>query len=146
AAFTVRTDWVAFRFASRHKGLNPFENVLSPSTVSGLDVDWTGATSSSVRSSPAVVGGVVYVGSDDGHLYAFPASCGSGNATCTPLWHAATSAGVFSSPAVANGVVYVGSEDGNLYAFPASCGTGNATCTPLWHAATGSFVQSSPAV
>jgi hypothetical protein len=72
AAFTVRTDWAAFRFASRHKGLNPFENVLSPYTVSGLDVDWSGATSNAVESSPAVLGGVVYVGSDDGKLYAFP--------------------------------------------------------------------------
>jgi outer membrane protein assembly factor BamB len=145
AAFTVRTDWAAFRFGHRHKGLNPFENVLSPATVSGLDIDWTGNIGGGVFSSPAVAGGVVYVGSDDHKLYAFPASC-SGDATCTPLWHATTRGIVETSPAVANGVVYVGSNDDDLYAFPASCGTGNAPCTPLWHATTGNAVRSSPAV
>jgi outer membrane protein assembly factor BamB len=89
---------------------------------------------------------VVYVGSEDGSLYAFPASCGTGNATCTPLWHGATGSFVESSPAVANGVVYLGSEDHNLYAFPASCGTGNATCAPLFRAPTGDSIESSPAV
>jgi outer membrane protein assembly factor BamB len=56
-------------------------------------------------------------GSNDGNLYALPASCGSGNATCTPLWHATTGNAVDSSPGAVNGVVYVGSNDGNLYAF-----------------------------
>jgi outer membrane protein assembly factor BamB len=87
----------------------------------------------------------VYLGSAEVNLYAFPASCGTGNATCTPLWHATTGNLVATDPAVANGVVYVGSLDDNLYAFPASCGTGNATCTPLWHATTGGTV-SDPAV
>ena len=64
-----------------------------------------------MQSSPAVANGVVYIGSSDGNLYAFPASCGTGDATCTPLWHAAIGA-TFSSPAVANGLVYIGSSDG----------------------------------
>jgi outer membrane protein assembly factor BamB len=69
-----------------------------------------------VRSSPAVANGVVYVGSDDGRLYAFGAG-GCGAATCAPLWSYATGSAVRSSPAVANGMVYVGSDDGRLYAF-----------------------------
>ena len=32
---------------------------------------WTANTGDAILSSPAVVGGVVYVGSDDGKLYAF---------------------------------------------------------------------------
>jgi hypothetical protein len=32
-AFLVRTDWAQFRFSLKHKGLNPYENVLSPATV-----------------------------------------------------------------------------------------------------------------
>jgi outer membrane protein assembly factor BamB len=64
-----------------------------------------------------VANGVVYVGSFDHNVYAFPASCGSGNAICTPLWQGTTGAAIESSPAVVNGVVYAGSDDGNLYAF-----------------------------
>jgi outer membrane protein assembly factor BamB len=82
----------------------------------------------------------VYVGSQDGKLYAFPASCTS---PCSPLWSAATGSYIFSSPAVANGVVYVGSDDGKLHAFPASC---SDPCSPLWtSAATGGGIES-PAV
>jgi hypothetical protein len=68
-----------------------------------------------VRSSPAVAGGVLYVGSFDHRLYAFDAS-GCGAAACSPLW---TGRGgeIFSSPAVADGVVYVGANDGKLYAY-----------------------------
>ena len=64
-----------------------------------------------VYSSPAVANGVVYVGSDDGNVYALNASTGA------KLWSYTTGSYVDSSPAVANGVVYVGSSDGNVYAF-----------------------------
>jgi hypothetical protein len=101
-----------------------------------------------VFSSPAVANGVVYVGSDDGNLYAFNAS-GCGSSTCAPAWTAFTATagggGVESSPAVANGVVYVGSVDHKLYAFTAS-GCGSSTCSPVWTGTTGDIVESSPAV
>jgi len=54
---------------------------------------------------------VVYVGSNDGKLYAFDA------ATCALLWTATTGLNTPSSPALANGVVYVGSTDHKLYAY-----------------------------
>jgi hypothetical protein len=86
---------------------------------------------------------MVYVGSDDGKLYAFNASDG------TPLWTGATGGAVDSSPAVAGGVVYVYSNDGNLDAFSAS-GCGAATCSRLWTGAIGFVLggvnPSSPAV
>ena len=50
-------------------------------------------------SSAAVADGVVYVGSDDGNLYALNASTGA------KVWSYFTRDGVSSSPAVANGVV-----------------------------------------
>ena len=107
---------------------------------------WSGSIGAvtTVESSPAVSGGVVYVGSDDNKLYAFDAD-GCGAATCNPLWTATTGGDIESSPAVANGVVYVGSEDDKLYAFDAD-GCGAATCRPLWTATTGDNVDSSPAV
>lgn len=53
-------------------------------------------------SSPAVANGVIYVGSDDKHVYAF-------GRDGERLWASATAkTEVVSSPAVANGVVYVG--------------------------------------
>jgi eukaryotic-like serine/threonine-protein kinase len=55
----------------------------------------------------------VYVGSDDGNLYAFDASTGA------ILWTASTGGVIISSPAVSAGLVYVGSADNLLYAFTA---------------------------
>ncbi|MGH2493541.1 MAG: PQQ-binding-like beta-propeller repeat protein [Ktedonobacteraceae bacterium] len=52
-------------------------------------------------------GGVVYVGSFDGMLYAFSAA-GCQKATCDAL---------YASPAVANGVVYIASLDHRVYAY-----------------------------
>jgi glucose dehydrogenase len=92
------------------------------------------ALGSQVDSSPAVANGVVYVGSDDGDLYALNASTGA------ILWSYTTGGPVTSSPAVVNGVVYVGSSDRNVYALNASTGA------KLWSYTTAAIVRSSPAV
>jgi len=82
-----------------------------PKTCTPLSSAATG--NSIIASSPAVAGGVVYVGSLDGKLYAFSASgstnCSGTPKTCTPLWTAATGTAIVSSPAVATGVVDFGS-------------------------------------
>src|SRR5205823_4725350 len=68
---------------------------------------WTATTGGNVRSSPAVAAGVVYVGSDDGMLYAFPAGTGTAAGcsgtpkTCNPLWTTPSGFAIGSSPAVA---------------------------------------------
>jgi outer membrane protein assembly factor BamB len=97
-------------------------------------IDGTTPSLLSRASSPAVVGGVVYVGSDAGKVYAFDAQTGARR------WATTTGDIVRSSPAVVGDVVYVGSDDGNLYALDA------ATGTPRWTATIGSRVVSSPAV
>jgi outer membrane protein assembly factor BamB len=71
---------------------------------------WAFRTGGSVFSTPAVADGVVYVGSDDNHLYAVDAVTGK------KRWAFRTGSGVESSPAVVGGVVYVGSKDSMLYA------------------------------
>src|SRR6266568_9685656 len=43
ATFTVRTDWTRFHFDLADTGLNPYENVLGTSNVSGLAPKWTAA-------------------------------------------------------------------------------------------------------
>jgi outer membrane protein assembly factor BamB len=134
AAFTVRANWPQFRDAPTHRGFSTTENVLSPSSVSGLDNDWSYATGGQVNSSPVVASGAVYVGSVDGSLYALNASSGA------LLWSFAAGASIEQSPAVANGVVYVGSNGDNVYALNASSGA------LLWSYDTGGQVNSSPAV
>jgi outer membrane protein assembly factor BamB len=139
-------DWTQFRYGSDHTGFNPVEITLSATNVANIREAWFGSTGGHVVSSPAVVNGVVYVGSEDGKLYAFPVACGTGGVACSPMWTGQTGQGIESSPAVVNGVVYVGSNDGNLYAFPAACGTGGAVCSPMWTGNTGNAIEASPVV
>jgi len=95
---------------------------------------WRTETGRGVSSSPAVVDGTVYVGSDDRHLYALAASDGSEN------WRFETGDRVTSSPAVVDGTVYVGGNDGSVYAVDATDGTEE------WAFETDGPVVSSPTV
>ncbi|WP_189707062.1 outer membrane protein assembly factor BamB family protein [Streptomyces phaeofaciens] len=113
----------------------------SPSVNSSEDVTepageklWAFDTGDIVRSSPAWVDGVVYIGSDCGCLYALDA--GSGD----EKWSYHIGADVRSSPTVANGIVYIGGDDGNLHAVNATTGTKE------WTYDTGADVRSSPTV
>ncbi|WP_020557243.1 PQQ-binding-like beta-propeller repeat protein [Embleya scabrispora] len=108
----------------------------SPPAVARTDttVRWSYSTGAEVDSSPAVVDGVVYIGSHDKNVYALDAATG------TKKWAYTTGHVVGSSPAVVNGVVYVGSRDKNVYALDA------ATGTKKWGYATGAEVDSSPVV
>ncbi len=152
AAGTV--NWPQFRFNDDHTGLNPFETVLNARNVPTLRVAWQAQLGRLVDfSSPAVVDGVVYIGSSDGRLWAYPAT-GCGQSLCTtPLWTSTSLAQIIDSPTVVNGIVYVGSQtspssnDGKLDAFSAT-GCGAAVCAPLWQglAGTQSILESSPAV
>jgi outer membrane protein assembly factor BamB len=151
----VRTtvDWPQFRFDDNHTGFNPLETMLNRSNVPNLTLAWQAQLGQLVDfSSPAVVGGTVFIGSTDGVLWAYPAS-GCGQSLCTtPLWKSTSLAQILDSPTVANGIVYVGSQtsfssnDGKLYAFDAD-GCGQSSCQPLWTGPLGSApFSSSPAV
>jgi outer membrane protein assembly factor BamB len=74
-----------------------------------------GPAGAAINSSPAIANGVVWVGSEDGKLYAFDAT--GGCSPCPPGFTATTGGAIDSSPAVANGMVYVGSSDHNLYVY-----------------------------
>ncbi|WP_330346687.1 serine/threonine-protein kinase (plasmid) [Streptomyces europaeiscabiei] len=104
---------------------------------------WIYTTGDWVRSSPAVVDGTVYIGSD-GKVYALDAATGTPRWTHTTsdsAWtHILTALWTASSPAVVDGTVYIGSNDHKVYALDA------ATGTPRWtHTASG-WLYSSPAV
>jgi outer membrane protein assembly factor BamB len=79
-------------------------------TVSGKAA-WTFATRARVESSPAIAGGRVYVGSNDGRFYVLSLSSGA------KLWEFNAGAPLSASPAIANGRIVIGSQDGRLYCF-----------------------------
>jgi outer membrane protein assembly factor BamB len=121
-------QWPMFHHDPTHSG---YTNSTGPTTNQTI---WTYKTGVNVDSSPAVSGGVVYIGSMDFYVYALNATTG------TLVWRYETGLCVDSSPTVAGGVVYVGSDDDYVYALNATTGT------PVWRYKTGSNVHSSPAV
>lgn len=90
-------------------------------------------TSGKISSSPAISEGVIFIGSDDGYLYAF--KIGSGF-----LWKFKTDDPIRSSPAVVNGLVYFGSLDGYLYSVDIKTGK------EKWKFKTDDGIYSSPVV
>jgi len=66
---------------------------------------------------PTTSGGVVYVGSDMGELFAFDAGCGQADGQCNPAWSFTGTGHLIFSPAVAGGMVFASSDDGHVYAF-----------------------------
>jgi len=109
-----------FRGGPRHTGRSPYDT----SHVDGTE-KWHLDIGGPVYSSPAIGSdGTVYVGSDDGNLYAV-------NPDGTEKWHFTTGIPVRSSPAIGpDGTVYVSSTrslpkvafgfESNLYAIGAS--------------------------
>ncbi len=79
-------------------------------------VKWTFHTHGEVVSSPAIVDGVVYVGSNDGTLYAIDQQTGA------KKWAFPTEGRIPSSPCFDHGLVYFGSYDGNFYAVDTATG------------------------
>ena len=135
-------DWTQFHRDNMQRW-NPYVTVLGVNNVGDLQLKWRNSVAfnalsvgyTGLISSPAVVNGVVYFGSNDFNVYALNASTGA------KLWSYDTGARVGSVPAVANGVVYVGSQDSKVYALKASTGV------KLWSYTTGGPVgASSPAV
>ncbi|HJV72021.1 PQQ-binding-like beta-propeller repeat protein [Ideonella sp.] len=100
-----------FRGDAAHSGVQPGE---APRRLPG--VRWTFPTGDRVVSSPTWADGVVYVGSDDGNIYAIDAASGR------QRWMHRTGGPVASSPAVAGGRVFVTSYDGRLHALDAATG------------------------
>ncbi len=131
----VATSGIMFGFDAQRTHANPYEQILNPLTVAGLTKQWAYQTGNIIDSSPAVAGGVVYVGSDDDDVYALDTASGRKH------WSYRTGNMIASSPAVASGVVYIGSSDVSLYALDAASGA------KKWAYHTGSAISfSSPVV
>jgi len=129
---TSSTDnWPMFRHDLAHTGQST-GTALTSDVVKIWNYTTGNGLFKAVYSSPSVVDGVVYVGSDDGFVYALDAFTG------VQIWNYSTGRAVSSSPVVASGVVYISSYP-NVYALSASSGT------KLWNYTTVGG-RSSPAV
>ena len=123
----LSSPWAKFHGDAANTGYSP-NGVTSP--------DWSATIGSPVLSSPAIgLDGTIYVGANNGYLYALKGTDGS------VLWKYKTGGRVASSPVVTkNGVVFVGSADKSVYAIN---GTNGAK---LWSYKTGGAVTSTPCI
>jgi len=122
-------QWSMFRHDLLHSGATGNNSMLPQGQV-----QWTFTTKRPIYSSPTVVDGIVYFGSEDGTLYALDAVSGN------EVWEYPTGVMIDSSPTVVDGIVYFGSHDGNLYALNSHTGK------IVWDFFTIYPVDSSPAV
>ena len=83
---------------------------------SSLSVLWKFRTGAEVKSSAAIAGGRVFIGSSDANLYAIDLHTGE------KQWSYATEDAVEGAPCVIDGTVFAGSGDGWLYALDAGSG------------------------
>jgi outer membrane protein assembly factor BamB len=141
AATSSAQDWPGYLFDNGHSSHNALATAITPANASTLVADWSfidpqptlrGQPNAGFYSSPTVVNGVVYIGSNTGNFYALdeatgtllwqqllgfttPTTCGSG--------HGVTStATVATDPVSGTLTVYVGGGDGYLYALDAATG------------------------
>jgi outer membrane protein assembly factor BamB len=78
--------------------------------LSNKELLWEFRTGGAIISSPALSGTALYVGSNDGHVYALETRTGK------LLWKYGTDGKITASPTVADGTVFIGSHDGKFYA------------------------------
>jgi outer membrane protein assembly factor BamB len=112
---SLAVDWHGFHFDGTNNRVNPYETILGSGNVSQLSNRWTATTTGTIESSPAVVDGIVYVGTGEG-LIAINTATGS------ELWSATTSKAIRTAPEVSHGMVYVGDYGFRVYAFDAVTG------------------------
>ncbi len=122
-------DWSMFRRDLQHTG-----SIDSAGIVPKGVQKWVFSAEAAIHSSPAVVDGTVYVGSQDSNLYALDADTGA------ERWAYQTGSWVESSPAIVDGVVYVGSNDSYLHAIDSGSGE------EIWNFKTNYPVKAAPAI
>jgi len=107
-------DWPQIGFDAGHSGYNPYETILSPSTVGGLHLRWT----RSGVSFPVVAKGLLFASdASEFRLSAFDARSGA------LRWQGDPTPESPGAPAFDGGRVYATSYGPELYAFDAHTGT-----------------------
>lgn len=113
--------WSMWRKDSRNNG-------MGQSGPTELNLRWKFKAGGGVVSSPSIVDGRVYVGSQDKNMYSINARNGR------LLWNFTTGARILSSPAVVSGKVYVGPDDGYVYCLDAKNGS------LMWNTYAGGYI------
>src|SRR5438874_11011154 len=140
ASPAAATDWPTFGFNLQRTGENPFESIITPSTVGGLHMLWSFDLGAVTIMQPVLAAGVivngsrkdlVYMGAEHGDLYAIDVTSG------TMVWHRNLGSqhtscfilpdgifGVSGSPFLdrANNRMFVVGGDGKMYALDLSTG------------------------
>ena len=114
--------WSMWRSDSENSG-------MGQSGPTNLNVRWKFTTNGGVVSTPIIVNGRVYVGSQDKNIYCLDSRDGR------LLWNFATEARIKSSPAVVNGRVYIGPDDGYVYSLDAKDGS------LIWKSYAGGYID-----
>jgi outer membrane protein assembly factor BamB len=133
-------DWSAYLDGAAHSSYNPGATSIAPRSLSNLQPIWqwtpprtTNSGASFDLASPIVSDGVIYVGLEDGYMYAVseatrqilwsdflgieaPTSCEGGTLGIT------STAAVADDPVTHKPTVYVNGPDGYLYALNAATG------------------------
>ena len=119
-------DWPMYRGEPSLRGVAVGSLPASPALL------WSFKTGGPVRSSAAIVGDRVFIGSNDGNLYALDFATGK------KIWAFTNMAAIESSPLVLEGRVYFGSTDAYGYALDAVTGR------QLWNYETGDKILAAP--
>jgi eukaryotic-like serine/threonine-protein kinase len=120
-------------FDAQHTHVNPYEKIITPTTVKGLQMAWQMPTGGKIESAATVANDIVYISSCSKQMFAFRAT------TRATVWSNSNGSCDFgNAPTFAKGVVYMGAPDGYLYAYDAN--TGNIR----WSAFTRGSIGSSP--
>jgi len=102
-------NWPSFRGNPQLTGVSPA--VISPP----LKLLWSFKTDDAIKSSPVISNNTIFVGSDDGFLYAI-------TSTGKLKWKFNAGSAIESPPLVVDNVVFVGSLEGVLFAVDATTG------------------------
>lgn len=119
---STNESWSMWRNDSENTGASEFG-------PSNLNLRWSFETNGGIGSTPVIVDGRAYFGSQDKNVYCVDADDGRF------YWSFATQARIKSSLAVANGKVYVGPDDGYVHCLDATTGA------VVWTTFAGGFIE-----
>ena len=110
AVLSSAGEWTMFR------GNPALTGVAAGSVPDKPALLWSFKTGGSVKSSAVIGGGKVFIGSDDGQVYALDFASGK------KVWAFKAGSAVLAPPLLADGTVFVGTSDGIFYAIDAKSG------------------------
>jgi outer membrane protein assembly factor BamB len=131
-------SYPAYLGGPAHTSYVPSATTFTIANANGAHSIWTWTPSGSLNASPTVNAGVIYIGSENGNVYAINASTGAVKWTKSLKISNCSKAGIVSSATVAKDpvtgrlTVYVGAADHYLYALSA------ATGATIWRTVIGS--------